>query len=50
MRAGPHTAAARRRMIEAHRAVITERMSELEETAAVLDHKIAMYRDMERNA
>lgn len=50
VRAGPHTAAARRRMIEAHRAVITERMSELDETAAVLDHKIAMYRDMERNA
>jgi DNA-binding transcriptional MerR regulator len=50
VRAGHHTAAARRRMIEAHRAAIAERMSELEETAAVLDHKIAMYRDMERNA
>jgi DNA-binding transcriptional MerR regulator len=47
VREGPHTAARRRAMLERHRAAIAERMDELEETAAVLDRKIAMYREME---
>lgn len=46
-RAGPHTAARRRRMLEAHRAAIAARMRQLEETADVLDGKIAQYREME---
>jgi DNA-binding transcriptional MerR regulator len=49
VRAGPHTAARRRRMLEAHRAAIAARMRQLAETADVLDRKIAMYREMERN-
>jgi hypothetical protein len=34
-------------MLEGHRAEITARMAELEDTAAVLDRKIAMYHEME---
>jgi hypothetical protein len=34
-------------MLERHRAEITARMAELEDTAAVLDRKIAMYHEME---
>ena len=47
VRQGPQTAARRRAMLERHRAEITARMAELEETAAVLDRKIAMYHEME---
>jgi DNA-binding transcriptional MerR regulator len=46
-RQGPQTAARRRAMLERHRSEITARMAELEETAAVLDRKIAMYHEME---
>lgn len=47
VRQGPKTVARRRSMLERHRAGITARMAELEETAAVLDRKIAMYHEME---
>ena len=47
VRQGPQTAARRRAMLERHRAEITARTAELEETAAVLDRKIAMYHEME---
>jgi DNA-binding transcriptional MerR regulator len=47
VREGPHTAARRRTMLETHRAAIRTRMAQLEETAAVLDSKIEMYREME---
>jgi DNA-binding transcriptional MerR regulator len=47
VRQGPQTAARRRAMLERHRSEITARMAELEETAAVLDRKIAMYHEME---
>jgi DNA-binding transcriptional MerR regulator len=47
VRRGPETAARRRAMLERHRAEITARMAELEDTAAVLDRKIAMYQEME---
>jgi DNA-binding transcriptional MerR regulator len=49
VREGPHTAARRRTMLERHRAAIAEQMAALEETAAVLDRKIAMYHEMETN-
>ena len=47
VRQGPETAARRRAMLERHRAEITARMADLEDTAAVLDRKIAMYHEME---
>jgi DNA-binding transcriptional MerR regulator len=50
VREGPTTAARRRAMLERHRAAITAKVTELEETAAVLDRKIAMYQEMESNA
>jgi DNA-binding transcriptional MerR regulator len=49
VRAGEHTAARRRVMLESHRDAIRERMAQLDETAAVLDHKIAIYTEMESN-
>ena len=50
VRQGPRTAARRRAMLERHRAEIAERMAELRETAAVLDRKITMYQEMERQS
>lgn len=47
VRQGPKTVARRRAMLEGHRAEITARIGELEDTAAVLDRKIAMYHEME---
>jgi DNA-binding transcriptional MerR regulator len=47
VRMGPKTVARRRAMLERHRAEISARMAELEDTAAVLDRKIAMYQEME---
>jgi DNA-binding transcriptional MerR regulator len=47
VRQGPKTVTRRRAMLEGHRAEITARMAELEDTAAVLDRKIAMYHEME---
>ena len=47
VREGPHTAARRRAMLESHRDAIVTRMAQLEETAAVLDGKIEIYREME---
>ena len=49
VREGPHTAARRRAMLEAHREAISRQMAQLEETAAVLDQKIQMYTEMENN-
>jgi DNA-binding transcriptional MerR regulator len=48
VREGEHTAARRREMLEAHREAIQAQLIELSETAAVLDHKIEMYREMEK--
>jgi len=47
VRLGPPTAARRRAMLERHRTAIAARMAQLEATAAVLERKIAMYREME---
>jgi DNA-binding transcriptional MerR regulator len=47
VREGPHTAARRRSMLEAHRDAIRAQMAQLEETADVLERKIAIYREME---
>jgi DNA-binding transcriptional MerR regulator len=47
VRQGPQTAARRRAMLERHRTAIAARMVQLEETARVLDRKIAMYHEME---
>jgi DNA-binding transcriptional MerR regulator len=49
VREGAHTAPERRAMLEAHREAIEAQLAELSETAAVLDGKIEMYREMERN-
>ena len=50
VRQGPPTAARRRQMLERHRAAIADRMEQLQETAAVLDRKISMYQEMERQS
>jgi DNA-binding transcriptional MerR regulator len=47
VREGPHTAARRRAMLEAHRVVLRERIADLEETAGVIDRKIEIYTQME---
>jgi DNA-binding transcriptional MerR regulator len=47
VREGEHTAARRRAMLEAHRDAVREQLTQLGETAAVLDRKIAIYREME---
>jgi DNA-binding transcriptional MerR regulator len=47
VRAGPHTAGRRRAMLESHRSAIQRQITELRETAAVLDLKIATYSEME---
>jgi DNA-binding transcriptional MerR regulator len=49
VREGPHTAARRRAMLEAHREALRERIAELEETAGVIDRKIEIYTEMESN-
>ncbi|MBA3264047.1 MAG: MerR family transcriptional regulator [Thermoleophilaceae bacterium] len=49
VREGPHTAARRRAMLEDHRDAVHAQMTALEEIAAVLDHKISMYTEMENN-
>jgi DNA-binding transcriptional MerR regulator len=49
VREGSHTAGRRRQMLEAHRQAIRAQLAELNETADVLDHKIAMYREMENS-
>lgn len=46
-RQGDTTLAARRAMIEAHRATITARVAELNEALALMDDKIETYRRME---
>ncbi len=48
VREGPHTAGRRREMLEAHRDAIHAQLRELSETAAVLEKKIDMYREMEK--
>jgi DNA-binding transcriptional MerR regulator len=47
VREGPHTAARRRALLEAHRDGIRRRMEQLEETAEVLNRKIEIYTEME---
>jgi DNA-binding transcriptional MerR regulator len=48
VREGPQTAGRRRQMLEDHRCAIEAQIGQLRETAAVLDRKITMYSEMER--
>jgi DNA-binding transcriptional MerR regulator len=50
VRAGPQTVTRRREMLERHRETVREQMGALEETLAVLDFKIGMYEEMEKDA
>jgi DNA-binding transcriptional MerR regulator len=44
---GAATVLERRRMLEAHRSHMQAQMQALEETLALMDRKVALYRDME---
>ncbi|MCG7624831.1 MULTISPECIES: MerR family transcriptional regulator [unclassified Epibacterium] len=44
---GAATVPERRRMLEAHRSHMQAQMQALEETLALMDRKVALYRDME---
>ncbi|GAA3441489.1 MerR family transcriptional regulator [Planomonospora venezuelensis] len=48
-RQGPATAAERRRMLEAHRERVLERIAQLSEDVSVLDYKIDFYHAMENS-
>ncbi|MFB9892437.1 MerR family transcriptional regulator [Planobispora takensis] len=48
-RRGPATAAERRRMLEAHRERVLERIAQLGEDLAVIDYKIDLYHTMEKS-
>lgn len=45
---GPATYGIRREMLEAHRAEIARRLAELEDTLALMDRKVALYRQLEQ--
>lgn len=47
---GDATLSARREMLEAHRTVIAEQLVLMENTMALMDRKVAIYRDMEAKA
>ena len=47
---GAATYAERREMLEAHREVIRARLREMQETLALMDRKVAHYRDLEQEA
>ena len=44
---GPQTYAARRQMLEAHREIIRAQLERLQDTLALMDRKVAHYRDLE---
>ncbi|MGD9862443.1 MAG: MerR family transcriptional regulator [Pseudodonghicola sp.] len=46
---GPATYGARREMLEAHRQEIARRLAALNETLALMDRKIALYRQLEED-
>ncbi len=45
---GPHTATARREMLEAQQQTVLKQIEDLQATLPVLDQKINFYRDMEK--
>ena len=45
---GDSTLTARREMLEAHRAVIAEKLERMQDTMALMDRKVAAYRALER--
>ncbi|QBF31301.1 MerR family transcriptional regulator [Thalassococcus sp. S3] len=45
---GPETCAARRQMLEERRAAVALKITELQDTLALLDRKVAHYRDLEK--
>lgn len=45
---GPATYGARRAMLEAHREEIARRLAEMQDTLALMDRKVAHYRQLER--
>ncbi len=47
---GPRTATARREMLEAHREVIRDKLEKMRATLDLMDRKVALYREMERDA
>lgn len=47
---GDATLTERREMLEAHRTVIAEKLALMEDTMALMDRKVAFYRDMEAKA
>lgn len=47
---GDATLTERREMLEAHRTVIAEKLALMEDTMALMDRKVALYRDMEAKA
>ncbi|MGR3803619.1 MerR family transcriptional regulator [Marinibacterium profundimaris] len=49
-RQGEASYAERRRMLELHRDVVIARQAELEETRALMDRKVEMYRQLEAEA
>ncbi|SFI55729.1 MerR family transcriptional regulator [Celeribacter neptunius] len=49
-RRGAETYTERRELLEAHREVIRERLALLQDTMALMDRKVEIYRDLESNA
>lgn len=47
---GTATLSERREMLEAHRVVIAEKLALMKDTMALMDRKVAAYRDMEAKA
>lgn len=47
---GDATLSERREMLEAHRAVIAAKLALMEDTMALMDRKVAIYREMEAKA
>lgn len=47
---GDATLSERRQMLEAHRAVIATKLALMEDTMALMDRKVAIYREMEAKA
>lgn len=48
-RAGPDTYAERRKMLEDHRDVIQRQLEQLQDTLTLMDHKVALYRKLEKD-
>ncbi|MFS4582677.1 hypothetical protein [Phaeobacter sp. C3_T13_0] len=47
---GRETLAERREMLEAHREVIRRQLEQLYDTLALMDRKVAIYRDLEKES